>query len=196
MAIKNPKSKRNLYSYKRVESITRILRVIADYYQVPMLVYKTASRYPESVKVKQIARYLSVQFLNKKGVYYKSILNNNDDIKFCSMAEIGKATGGRDHFVTYQALEYVQNHIDTEPDYKAEVDEIIAMIFKSVDFGGRRIISVFEEDGLKVTITSDKLKNVFCEIDTGSAVVTIPYDKMDVLYSIWQAQRRKKVNKF
>lgn len=191
-----PKCKRTIYAHKRVESITRILRVVADYYQVPMLVFKTESRYPDSVKVKQIARYFAYQFLNKKGVYYKSILNNNDDIKFCSNAEIGRATGGKDHFVTYQAMIYVKNHYDTEPTYKEEVDEITAIIFKSVDFGGRRIISVFEEEGLKVTVTSDKLKNVYCEIDTGTATVTIPYEKMDILYSIWQAQRRKKVNKF
>jgi len=178
----------------RQEMVHNILKIIAGYHRVPMLVFESDSRYPENIKIKQIARFLCVQFLNKKGRYHKSLLDNNDKLRSVDFKTIGLLTGAKSdspHFVVYQALTTVSNRYDTDPEYRKEVDELEVLLFKSADFGGRFIVSNLREMGMEMTISKDKLGNVYNRIDTEVSSVTLTFDEMEVLYYMWQNNRAK-----
>lgn len=178
----------------RKEMVHNVLKLVADYYRVPMIVFENGSRYPENIKIKQIARFLCVQFLNKKGRYHKSLLDNNDNLRSVDFKTIGILTGAKSdspHFVVYQALTSVSNYYDTDPEYRKEVDELEVLLFKSADFGGRFIVSNLRELGMEMTISKDKLANIYCRIDTEVSSVTLTSDEMEILYYMWQNNRHK-----
>ena len=179
----------------RKELMANVLKIIAGYYNVPLSVFESGSRYPHNIKIKQVTRCLCYQFLNKGGRYFQSILADNESFKSVTAQEIAVLTGGENHFVTLQALKKVSDMYDTDKEYRKEIDELTVLIFKSADFGGRFILSSLREQGIEMTISKDKLNNIYCRIDTAMSSVTMTYDEMELLYYMWQ-NNRVKLRKF
>lgn len=175
----------------RKELMGNVLKIIAEYYRVPMSVFDNGSRYPHNIKIKQVARCLCYQFLNKAGRYFQSILADNKTFKSVGVKDIASMTGGETHFVVAQALKRVSDLYDTDKEYRAEIDELTNIILKSADFGGRFVISNLRELGMELTISKDKLNNVYCRIDTEVSSATLTHDEMEVLYYMWQNHKTK-----
>ncbi|MDI6703736.1 MAG: chromosomal replication initiator protein DnaA [bacterium] len=88
-------------------SIDLIQRKVAKYFKLS----------PNDMKVKK--RNVSVSFPRQIAMYLSRELTN------CSLPEIGREFGGRDHTTVMYAYEKIKNRIKDDPDFNKEIDKII-----------------------------------------------------------------------
>lgn len=87
-------------------SIDYIQKVVCDYFELPLEVLKSKTRKREVVQARQLAMYFSKQFT-------KSSLSN-----------IGMHCGGKDHATVLHACRTVNNLMDTDKKFKAQVVDL------------------------------------------------------------------------
>ena len=97
---------------KYVKSTTReismdfIQKIVCDYFEMPVETINSKTRKREIVQVRQLSMYFS-----------KKMTNN-------SLANIGKHCGNKDHATVLHACKTINNLIDTDPKFRAQVEEI------------------------------------------------------------------------
>lgn len=97
---------------KYVKSTTReismdfIQKIVCDYFGMPVETINSKTRKREIVQVRQLSMYFS-----------KKMTNN-------SLANIGKHCGNKDHATVLHACKTINNLIDTDPKFRAQVEEI------------------------------------------------------------------------
>ncbi len=89
-----------------------ITRLVCEYYQILYKKVFTKSRKREIVKARQTSIYLSKQF-------------TKDSLKI-----IGEFFGGRDHTTVIHSCQAVQEHMDSEPQYRGDVAILQGMVEK------------------------------------------------------------------
>ncbi len=87
-------------------SIDYIQKIVCDYFELPLELLKSKTRKREVVQARQLAMYFSKQFT-------KSSLSN-----------IGMHCGGKDHATVLHACRTVNNLIDTDKKFKAQVADL------------------------------------------------------------------------
>jgi chromosomal replication initiator protein len=87
-------------------SIDYIQKIVCDFFELPLEVLKSKTRKREVVQARQLAMYFSKQFT-------KSSLSN-----------IGMHCGGKDHATVLHACRTVNNLIDTDKKFKAQVVDL------------------------------------------------------------------------
>jgi chromosomal replication initiator protein len=87
-------------------SIDYIQKIVCDYFELPLEVLKSKTRKREVVQARQLAMYFSKQLT-------KSSLSN-----------IGMHCGGKDHATVLHACRTVNNLIDTDKKFKAQVVDL------------------------------------------------------------------------
>ncbi len=87
-------------------SIDYIQKIVCDFFELPLEVLKSKTRKREVVQARQLAMYFSKQFT-------KSSLSN-----------IGMHCGGKDHATVLHACRTVNNLMDTDKKFKAQVVDL------------------------------------------------------------------------
>ncbi len=87
-------------------SIDYIQKIVCDYFELPLEMLKSKTRKREVVQARQLAMYFSKQFT-------KSSLSN-----------IGMHCGGKDHATVLHACRTVNNLMDTDKKFKAQVVDL------------------------------------------------------------------------
>ena len=93
-------------STKREVSIDYIQKVVCNYFSMPIELIGSKTRKREIVQARQIAMFFAKQMTKS------------------SLASIGSAIGGKDHATVLHACKTVNNLMDTDKRFKADVDEI------------------------------------------------------------------------
>ncbi|NLA23632.1 MAG: chromosomal replication initiator protein DnaA [Bacteroidales bacterium] len=93
-------------STKREISIEYIQKVVSNYFSLPLEILHSKTRKREIVQARQIAMYFAKSMTKK------------------SLAAIGSHIGGKDHATVLHACKTVNNLIETDKKFKADVDEI------------------------------------------------------------------------
>jgi chromosomal replication initiator protein len=91
---------------KREISIDYIQKVVCSFYDIPVDMLQSKTRKREIVQARQIAMYFS-KTLTK-----------------ASLATIGSQIGGKDHATVLHACKTVNNLLDTDKQFKGQIDEI------------------------------------------------------------------------
>jgi chromosomal replication initiator protein len=91
-------------------SIDYIQKLVSDYFQIPVDTLKSKTRKREIVQARQISMFFAKQLT-------KSSLKN-----------IGMHFGGRDHSTVIHACQTVNDLMDTDKKFKADVEEITKRI--------------------------------------------------------------------
>lgn len=91
-------------------SIEEIQRIVAEFYKIRITDIKSSSRAKPIVVPRQIAMYLIKKFLDK------------------SLVEIGKAFGGKDHTTVISSLTKIENLLQTDPQFKNDIDDLTTQI--------------------------------------------------------------------
>lgn len=87
-------------------TIDYIQKIVADYFNLPLDALQRKTRKREILQARQIAMYFS-----------KSLTGS-------SLASIGAQIGGKDHATVLHACKIVNNLIDTDKQFRADVEEI------------------------------------------------------------------------
>ena len=93
-------------STRREVSIDYIQKVVCNYFSMPVETLSSKTRKREIVQARQIAMYFA-----------KTMTKS-------SLAAIGAAIGNKDHATVLHAFKTVNNLIDTDKKFKADVEEI------------------------------------------------------------------------
>ena len=101
-------------SVSREVSIDYIQKTVCEFFEVPQEQLKEKTRKRAIVQARQLSMFLA-----------KSYTKN-------SLKVIGKHFGGRDHSTVIHSCQAVQNLIDTDLDFKEQVDEIEKKIQMSI----------------------------------------------------------------
>jgi len=91
-------------------SIEEIQRIVAEFYKIRITDIKSSSRAKPIVVPRQIAMYLIKKFLDK------------------SLVEIGKSFGGKDHTTVINSLNKIEGLLQTDPQFKNDIDDLITQI--------------------------------------------------------------------
>jgi chromosomal replication initiator protein len=91
---------------KREISIDYIQKVVCNYYNIASELIQTKTRKREIVQARQVAMYFS-----------KTLTKS-------SLATIGSQIGGKDHATVLHACKTVNNLLETDKQFKAQIDEI------------------------------------------------------------------------
>jgi len=89
-----------------------IIKIISDYYDIPVKILLSKSRKREIVQARQIAMYFA-----------KHLTSN-------SLSNIGREIGQKDHATVLHASRTVKNLIDTDKEFKRHIEEIDHIINK------------------------------------------------------------------
>ena len=96
---------------------TLVIEAVAKSFQLSPLDLKSGRRDREAALARQVAMYLIKQETN------------------CSLAQIGKELGNRDHSTVIYAYKKIESHIDTSPDLKRKISVIQQTIHSELKAG-------------------------------------------------------------
>ena len=101
-------------SVSREVSIEYIQKTVCEYFDVPIEKLKEKTRKRQIVQARQLSMFLAKRFTKN------------------SLKIIGKHFGGRDHSTVIHSCQAIQNLLDTDPDFKDNVEEIQKKIQMSI----------------------------------------------------------------
>ena len=81
-----------------------IIDLVSDYFGIPAMVMELKDRHKEIIKPRQIAMYFCKEF------------------KAGTLQHIGWLLGGKDHCTVLHAIKTVNNRIDTERQYRDDIE--------------------------------------------------------------------------
>ncbi|MBA7585377.1 Chromosomal replication initiator protein DnaA [subsurface metagenome] len=91
---------------RREISINYIQKIVCDYYNIPLNLIQSKTRKREIVQARQVAMFFS-----------KSLTKS-------SLATIGTQIGGKDHATVLHACKTVNNLIDTDKQFRLQIQDI------------------------------------------------------------------------
>jgi len=95
-----------VHDVKTPISIDEIQRLVCEFYDVPSDLLRAKTRKQEVVVARQVAMYLSKELTNS------------------SLKTIGLHFGGRDHSTVIHAYQSVEDHMETDPLFKQNIDQL------------------------------------------------------------------------
>lgn len=147
----------------RREIISRITDAVAEYYDIPnTYVMKRRGKY---CLYRHQAIYLVFSFLNEKGHLYKTVFRRGRKASL-SMGKIAVFFNARTRSSIYQNLKGFKEKLELDPELAKQTEDIISIVYKTGEFGSRRLELVYDEKGIKFNVFYDKFGNRFYIIST------------------------------
>ncbi len=91
-------------------TLEHIQRTVAGFFELPYERISTRTRQRDTVRARQVSMYLSKQFTEN------------------SLKAIGVHFGGYDHSTVLHALQAVENMLDTDPDFRSQIEELKVLV--------------------------------------------------------------------
>mgnify|MGYP001325754899 CR=1 FL=1 len=88
----------------------KIITIVSDYYQIPVMVMEQKDRHEEIVTARQVAMFFCKKFTK------------------LSLSKIGSQIGNKDHATVLHAIKTVNNRSDTENNYRQDIERLQELI--------------------------------------------------------------------
>lgn len=147
----------------RKEIISRITDVVAEYYDIPKT-YAT-KRGGKYWMYRHQAMYLVFSFLNERGYLYKTVFKRGRKASL-SMGKIAVFFNACNRSSVNFAVKKFKDRLELDPDLAKETEDIITAVYKTGDFGSRRLEISYNEKGIKFEMLFDKHGNKFYSVST------------------------------
>lgn len=147
----------------RKEIISRITDAVAEYYDIPKTyAFKRHGKY---MIHRHQAMYLTYSFLNEKGYLYKTVFRRGRKASL-SMGKMAVFFNTNSRSSINFAIKTFTDRMELEPELAKQTEDIISIIYKTGDFGSRRLELSYNEKGVKFDVLYDKFGNMFYMIAT------------------------------
>lgn len=165
----------------RREIISRITDVIAEYYDIPKTyVEKRRGKY---CLHRQQAIYLVFSFLNERGYLYKTVFRRGRKASL-SMGKMAIFFNAKNRSSIYQTLRLFKDKMELDPELVKQTEDIITIVYKTGDFGSRRLEISYNEKGVKFEMLFDKHGNKFYSVATDKSSFRITDEEFETILDL------------
>lgn len=170
------------------ETIDAIVNIVAEYYNVPKEIITAGGKKCNYARLKHRAIYIVHSFLSSKGALFETIYKNlnSKEQKGITLDKIGQYFNGIDRCLVAWSIKLAKKYLERYPATMRDVEAINMEVYKRVEFGSRRKLITFIENGVKLELLQDKSNNYYFFVETPSTAFRLTAKELEIICDLRQ----------